>query len=69
MTLQEMLDDALAARHRLAMGMSVVEVSVADGHSTKFKAAELDRLEAYIAQLRADISGAPTRGAIGFIID
>jgi hypothetical protein len=54
------------ALHNLNTGQAVVECEF-DGQRTKFTTANADRLAAYIADLKARIDGAPTRGAIGFI--
>lgn len=65
-----MLDQAQAALHALNMGQAVVECEFGGAGAqqrTKFTAANIDRLEAYIAQLEARIAGLPRRGAMGFV--
>lgn len=70
MTDQEMLAAAIAARHALILGQSVVECDFGGAGAqqrTKFTAANADRLDAYIAELEARIAGLPRRGALGFV--
>lgn len=66
-SLSDMLADAQLALHRLQIGQSAVEVTVAGGYTTKFTPANIDKLQAYVQQLQDQISGTPTRGAIGFV--
>lgn len=54
-TLQGWLDEAETARHKLMTQEGVVRVSGAAG-SVEYKPADLDRLGAYIADLRARIA-------------
>jgi hypothetical protein len=70
MTLQDMLAAAQLARHQLLMGQSIVECDFGGSgamQKTIFKAADADRLDAYIAELEAKIAGKPTRGAMGIV--
>lgn len=70
MTLQEMLAAAMTARHQLLLGQSFVECDYGGAgamQKTIFKAADFDRLEAYIAEIEAKIAGKPTRGAMGIV--
>jgi hypothetical protein len=60
------LAEAQAALHALRIGRQSVEV-VADGLVVKYARASLPDLEAYIAQLEAQIAGRPVGGAIGFV--
>ena len=66
-SLSDMLADATLALHRLQIGQAVVEVTIAGGMSTKFTAANIDKLQAYVQQLQDQINGVNTRGAIGFV--
>ena len=63
-TLNEWLQEARAAYHRLMLGDSVVEIMV-DGYQTKYGRADAAKLQAYIARLEAQIAGRGSRGAIG----
>lgn len=67
-SLTDMLADAQLALHRLQIGQSAVEVTVAGGFTTKFAQADIVKLQAYVQQLQDQISGTPTRGAIGFVL-
>jgi hypothetical protein len=66
-SLSDMLADAQLALHRLQIGQSAVEVTVAGGFTTKFTPANIDKLMAYVQQLQDQINGVKTRGAIGFV--
>ena len=66
MTDQQMLDEARAALHRFQLGGGIVECDFG-GQRTKFSAANIDRLRAYIAELEARIAGRTQRGAVGFL--
>ena len=61
-TTAELLAEAEAARHRLVTGTQEAEIRTADGESVKYAAADLARLDAYIAQLAARV--APRRRSI-----
>ncbi|MBX3488878.1 gpW family head-tail joining protein [Parvibaculum sp.] len=52
----ELLAEAEAARHRLLTGTLEAEIRTADGESVKYAAADVTRLDAYIAQLRSKIA-------------
>jgi hypothetical protein len=65
-SLTDMLADAQLALHRLQIGQSFVRVSVG-GYMTEFTPAQIDKLQAYVDDLLAQIAGTSTRGAIGFI--
>lgn len=65
MTDQQKLDAAKLAYHNFQMGQGVVECEW-QGQRTKFSAVNIDRLQAYIAELEARIAGQPIRGAMGF---
>lgn len=67
MTLQEKLDAALDAKHRLILGDHAVEVDTGN-HRTVFQKADIGKLDAYIAELRSEIAGTPMRGAIGIVL-
>ncbi|MBC7311133.1 MAG: hypothetical protein H5U11_01445, partial [Rhizobium sp.] len=55
----ELLEEAKAARHRLLTGTHEEEIRTADGESVKYAAADLDKLNGYIAGLEMQVS--PTR--------
>lgn len=59
MTAAEKLQEALDARHRLLKGEMETEVRTADGESVKYAATDLTRLDAYIAQLEAQLGRRP----------
>lgn len=54
-TLQQWLDEALAAKHALSMGKSVVRVGSPDG-TVEFTAADHSRLDGWIATLQTWIA-------------
>ena len=56
MTKAEMLAEALDARHRLLKGELEAEIRTADGESVKYAAADVARLDSYIAELEAAVS-------------
>jgi len=56
MTKAEMLAEALDARHRLLKGELEAEIRTADGESVKYAAADVTRLDAYIAELEAAVT-------------
>jgi hypothetical protein len=57
-TTQEQLDEAIAARHALLIGKARVSVGFGD-RRVEYAKADLAKLDAYIAQLRATIVGKP----------
>lgn len=63
---QALLREAQVALHKLRTGTAVVEVDCGD-YRTKFAQANLENLQAYVAELQQRLAGAPQRGAIGFI--
>ncbi len=65
-TLNQWLDDARNALHRLLTGAAVVEI-VADGYVTKFARADADKLRAYIGRLEAQIRGFARPTGIGIV--
>jgi hypothetical protein len=68
LTLQQMLDEANAALHRLQIGQMAVEVEIAGGLRTTFAPAQIDKLQAYIQQLTDQVNGVTKlRGSIGFV--
>lgn len=67
MTPQERLAAAIDARHRIMVGDHAVEVDTGT-HKTVFGKPNLAQLDAYIAQLQAEIAGRPVRGAIGIVL-
>jgi hypothetical protein len=64
--LTQWLADARQALQNLMTGAAVVEL-IADGYVTKFKAADADKLRAYIAQLEQKIAGRDRATGIGVI--
>lgn len=66
--LQQRLEEARAALHRLEIGQAAVEVMV-DGFMTRFQRANISSLMAYIARLEQEIAhpGRRLDGAIGVI--
>ena len=56
-TLQQQLDEAIAARHALAIGKSVAQVRDSNGETITYTAANLTQLTAYIADLQRQIGG------------
>lgn len=68
MTLQEQLDEALAARHKLLTGTSRVAVGWGD-RRVEYTAAKLSDLDTYIAGLRRAINGKPAqRSRIRYVV-
>ena len=67
-TTQEMLDEALAARHKIMLGKAVVSIA-GSGDSVAYSTANISRLDAYIAELRQLIAGAtPVRSRIAYMV-
>ncbi|HCX68967.1 gpW family head-tail joining protein [Parvibaculum sp.] len=56
MTKAEMLAEAIEARHRLLKGDLEAEIRTADGESVKYAAADVTRLDSYIAELEAAVT-------------
>lgn len=71
MTDQDALIDALAKRHKLLTGTSVVEVDIISqggaSYKTRFTPANREALESYIQELQNRIAGKSSRGAIGIV--
>lgn len=65
-TPQDLLTQALAARHALITGQQAVEVDFGT-YRTKFTPANRDALDSYISELQTQIAGLQRRGAIGVI--
>lgn len=63
-SLADMLAEAQLAFHRLNIGQSFVRVTDGAGRMTEFTPADIDKLQAYIDSLQAQISGTRTKGAI-----
>lgn len=61
-----LLTEARIALHKLSTGTAVVEVDCGD-YRTKFSLPTIEKLKAYVAELESRLSGAQTRGAIGFL--
>lgn len=54
-TTQEMLDEAVAARHRILIGAKEVSVSSSSGKSVTYDKTNLAALESYIVSLRRQL--------------
>lgn len=68
-TLQTWLSQAETARHNLAVGSLVEELSSPDGTRVRYAAADIAKLDRYIASLRQQIaamSQPATRGPVTF---
>ena len=65
-TLQQWYTAARAAYQALLTGQQVVEVMV-DGYMTRFQRADAEKLKAYIAELKAEITGRNRPSGIGII--
>ena len=59
MTVQEMYDEAMTARHRILVGKRAVTISSTGGKSVTYDATNLAALESYIVGLRRQL-GLPT---------
>lgn len=67
-TPQEQLDQALAVRHQLLLGQAVASLQL-EGRRVEYTKADLAQLDAYIAQLRRQISGvAPARNRVRYVV-
>lgn len=67
MTTQEMLDEALAAQHKLLLTGGVVRVS--DGNTTvEYSSASAARLDAYIARLRRALGTCSRRTRLTYVV-
>lgn len=56
-TLQQLLDEAERAHHRLLTGAAVQEVTDANGEHVRYFQSDIRKLELYIGQLRAKLTG------------
>ncbi len=66
-TLQEQLDEALAARHAWCIGRTRVTVTFGD-RTLQYSVEGMKQLDAYIAQLRRQINGvAPVRNRVRYV--
>lgn len=65
MTIDEKIAEAEVALHKLQTGSLREEVEY-QGQRVRFGKADIAKLMAYVAQLKAEKDGATTRGAIGF---
>jgi hypothetical protein len=68
-TLQAWLSQAETARHSLAIGSLVEELSSPDGTRVRYAASDIGKLDQYIASLRQQVAAATqpaTRGPITF---
>lgn len=62
-TLQSWLSEAEIARHKLATGKQAVTIEYEGGGSVTYTKADLDKLEAYIASLRSQLSSSTSSPA------
>lgn len=68
MTTQELLDEAIAARHALLVGKARVSVGFGD-RRVEYTAATLANLDSYIAELRRTLNGKkPVRNRITYMV-
>ncbi len=68
MSLQQQLDEALAARHALIIGKAAVTVGYGE-RRIEYSAARLADLDSYIADLRRQITGAKrVRNRISYLV-
>lgn len=65
-TLTQWLIDARVALQLLMTGRAVVEI-IADGYTTKFRAADADKLRSYISLLEQQIAGHAAPSGIGIM--
>ena len=65
MTDAQRLADAEAKLHTLQTNGGIVEISTKEGGKVSYQPANAQDLEAYIARLRAGMTGRSRRGAIG----
>nr|WP_308006576.1 gpW family head-tail joining protein [Xanthomonas albilineans] len=67
-TLQQQLDEALAARHAWCVGRTRVTVTFGD-RTLQYSGEGMKQLDAYIALLRRQINGvAPVRNRVRYMI-
>lgn len=68
-TLQQRLDQALEARHKLLTGSATVAVGFGE-RRLQYAQAQLPALDQYIAELRRQIAGSsgPARGRITYAV-
>jgi hypothetical protein len=67
-TTQQLLDEALAARHALLTGKAMVSVGFGD-RRVEYTAAKLPDLERYIAELRRSLAGKkPARHRVTYVV-
>lgn len=66
--LQQRLEEAELAYHRLVMGEGVVQVTDQNRESVIYSKADLGKLKNYIAELKAEISGVQPKGPLKFIM-
>lgn len=65
LTAQQKLDDAEAAYHKLVTGKSVRVLVDRNGERVEYTMANKGALQAYIAELKKEISGEDTSGPLG----
>lgn len=66
LTLQQQLDEAVEARHRLIVGKKTVSVGYGD-RRVEYTVAQVADLDRYIAELRRQIAGVKSqRNRIGY---
>lgn len=67
MTLAEKIAAAELALFKLMTGSMREEIRNEAGGSVRYTPANIDKLRGYIAELKAEAAGCPTRGAVGFV--
>lgn len=65
MTIQEQLDQARSALHKLRIGKAVVSIKSGDGKELSYSQANIADLKAYIQELEDKIGAGVRRRAIG----
>lgn len=69
MATQQQLDEAIAARHQLAIGARVIAIRDPSGRQLQFTPTTLKDLNAYIAQLQSELAGAkPVRNRLVYVV-
>lgn len=67
-TTQELLDEALAARHALLVGKKTVSIGFGD-RKVQYTEANLAALDRYIAELRRTLAGKPAaRNRVSYMV-
>jgi gpW protein len=67
MTLAEKIAAADLALHKLMTGSMREEVRYDNGDLVRYTPADIEKLRGYIAELKTEVSGGMSRGAIGVV--